>query len=1284
MEHFLNHFPVFEANQILMSGHLNDVFDFLDQQNRRTRSHLVGIGIVCGLEVELDGAGAMVSLSSGCGVTSEGYLIVEPEDVGLVAFRKYVLPDDLEYPPLKDIDLWELFPAGEPGTTPLPGPAGFLDEKAVVLLLEMRRQGLRNCSPNSCDDKGSEVTATVRRLVIGAADLDAVIAAAHDLGEGLTATDIAEALTARLNLPDLRARRFDVTSTNPSTSADVYAAFLAAFHADGLSKATADALVAAYDTFRPLVAADYPTNPFAGFGAAYGFLDGAPQGPEQVRFLQYYADLFDDLLRAYDEFRWAAAELVCLCCPPAGLFPRHLMLGDLRPSADQPGRRRHAFIPSPALGRCADRSKEVVQLFERLVEMTRSFTNAPSLPAPGRGVVDPQIRITPSRIGDVALGARAIPYYYEQTGVRPLYRVWNPERTRRRRAHQNLGYRAEEFAPAAPAWAKEPLAYDLEPYDFLRVEGHLGKPVGTVLGTLLELKARNRLPVDFVALRTGAYDDRQPVDVGRERARFQDLEALFDALREQLLAALAEGAREIYDIVIPDSRLPGGTPHNPLLQSHAAGFRFAPGTIGAWFEQNLARFLGMSYVEVDQNNIDPNAVVMIYCVLFGGTSGLPDANRPHVVSLYYFLKLSQILPDSLDALAYGDFENKCQDLLGLVRYFRTEAARSVSTDLQAFLPQDEIMDLCEQVLFNCQIDPMRSVHEEYVWRVGELRRRQFLSTFLRQHPGVQHKAGAPVGGPFVLVYHGDEPERRFTPVRDLTLVAATGAVRPADRLVIDAISRIGSDARLALNADVGLILNAFRAVVPEIGDLRAPAALDDAAAKVIAAAVAELAPGAVIADFYLPYRLCVDGPVIQYVLPRPRPSFTVRIGCANADGLAMVEVSPSGGGEPYDLAVDKSGYQALDGPLMLASGGHVLTLRDAEGTESVARAITVPQPIRLSEPAFDCEDGRFVATMTITGGVGPYSVDGREIDGAEFTTQPTASGERVSVEVLDARGCSLETAFTHECPQPCNLPCEGIAVRRGHRFWLPDPDPRRPYRAFSVDGVVFGVQTTDGRMIDLSDKVAAIVVAGPDELADGKFPETVRGWIDRINETIAGVPELNDGSAQWLTLAWDPGQPGRFGTLWIEHFDCLGFEIVFPMEISGEGFGHRLEIAYAAEGDSLRIDDDPVVKAPPYDGERFDKCDPETPGAPFCPRRPGFALRIVHELEGMVLSASAVVLPATEDLRFFWEARGGRPAFGDDTKLQTAFETSDVYEILLTAYTPDGCRVERLLQVNVG
>ena len=226
-------------------------------------------------------------------------------------------------------------------------------------------------------------------------------------------------------------------------------AFQATFRQNRLVAATADALTKLYDAFKPLVVDEYPTNPFATFTNRFGFLDATPATTAQVRFMQYYWDLFDDLLAAYDELRWKGVDLMCACCPPEGLFPRHLMAGVLDPVTYDTADYRHRFVPSPAVGDCEDRTREVRLLFRRLVAMLESFTEAP----PDKGV-----RATPSRWGDVALSAKAIPYYYDQDGTPPVFELWDPRKTARRRANQNLSYRADEYAPARARVRHRPAA----------------------------------------------------------------------------------------------------------------------------------------------------------------------------------------------------------------------------------------------------------------------------------------------------------------------------------------------------------------------------------------------------------------------------------------------------------------------------------------------------------------------------------------------------------------------------------------------------------------------------------------------------------------------------------------------------------------------------------------------------------------------------------------------------------------------------------------------------------
>ena len=73
MSQLINNYPIFEGSQVLTSDQLNQLGAYLDQQNRLTRSKLIGMGIACGLKILPFPNGLRISM--GLGVTSEGFLI---------------------------------------------------------------------------------------------------------------------------------------------------------------------------------------------------------------------------------------------------------------------------------------------------------------------------------------------------------------------------------------------------------------------------------------------------------------------------------------------------------------------------------------------------------------------------------------------------------------------------------------------------------------------------------------------------------------------------------------------------------------------------------------------------------------------------------------------------------------------------------------------------------------------------------------------------------------------------------------------------------------------------------------------------------------------------------------------------------------------------------------------------------------------------------------------------------------------------------------------------------
>lgn len=518
-------FPVFEANQILSHTHLNQLFDYLDEQGRLTRANLTGIGIVCGLDVSWNSDRSAVNISAGCGITSEGYLIVEPQNITLEYYREYTIPGNIEYGSfMKDTGsgreqykILELLSQNDPAAGSSDQLKDLADDEdysqfyrsgIVLLFLELKMNDLRTCGPATCDDNGAAVTAVVRRLLIKADDIDAINSAVEET-RGLSQAELADALSDRLSLPDIRMPRYDVPDNDGITgTADLLRGFYNA--AGEVFRRTDAAIDAAYNAFKPLVGditkADLSDILMTGIG-----ITGTVDWGEIAVYLQNYYDFFNDLINAYDEFRWKGVNLICACSPPDSLFPRHLMLGAISPNElSSPEIYRQQFLRSPAVAECCKDVDELRQLFRRMMEMIRSFSYKPDLATStsidlGIKTADNQIRITPDRSGDVLLSDKAIPYYYRfKNRPVPLYKLWSAEKTRRNRSHLNLGYRSVEYnEPAAPEFVKSPLQFNIEPYNFLRVEGHLGKSYASVVKSLAAIRDRFRLPVRIVALHTG-------------------------------------------------------------------------------------------------------------------------------------------------------------------------------------------------------------------------------------------------------------------------------------------------------------------------------------------------------------------------------------------------------------------------------------------------------------------------------------------------------------------------------------------------------------------------------------------------------------------------------------------------------------------------------------------------------------------------------------------------------------------------------------------------------------
>lgn len=488
-------YPDFVPNQILTNSQLNDLRQHLDLQDRATRKKLVGTGIVCGFRWRLAGSpGArVVKLSEGLGVTSDGYLICLCEPALLTRARDpYKDPDLEENGTTPSYEPWRTSPTGgqrklvelvavaageqAPADTRVLKQAD-LEDRVLVLYLELEPVEQRSCFVTECDNKGRKVNVNLRVLAVAERFLDKEKPCPGPL--------------KRFRVPRLHTVR---PLDKVKKAADIDQGYGTIVRAQ--LPRLVDRIQAAFTRYRELLDLDRKhvevlDNSFS------PALTAAPVN-------QYRYDALKDMAAAYNEFVDAACAVVADCCPPND-FPRHLMLGAFDPAEDG---YRHRFHPSAVRNVLGDDLERVRKLFLRIGAIARSvrFDNVSD------------VRLTPSRWEGAALGQRAIPYYLDRGSMGDL---WQPKlcctNDKLWSYHDHQGAHADRHD-------HEHDSSDLGSNDYnrsslIRIEGHLGKECAKARRAIVD--ERHLHNAEFDVLVTN-FDDPSP-EMGAAAQTIRDL-----------------------------------------------------------------------------------------------------------------------------------------------------------------------------------------------------------------------------------------------------------------------------------------------------------------------------------------------------------------------------------------------------------------------------------------------------------------------------------------------------------------------------------------------------------------------------------------------------------------------------------------------------------------------------------------------------------------------------------------------------------------------------------------
>lgn len=727
MSEILNTYPIFERNQVLTSTQLNNLVSYLDQQNRLTRARLIGMGVVCGLEIKYDAGNNKITISKGTGITSEGYLVNLGECL-TVKYRPYILPPGTIYAPFvgsdnkQDIALYELLTdkAGKKPDDELLDDEAFLNDKVVLLFIESFDKDLKSCLGKNCDELGKDRILTLRKLLVGKADLqtvwdrtntgklDAVFPEKFDLPV--------------VNLPRVLFNPNETHSTGYTDFSTNYAsAVLAVF--DKL----VDALSETYDTYRSLLHQSYgEKNPFENeplttkLATLQNFLNDSDATFTSYLGIQYVYDLFQDLILAYNEFKNTAFDLISECVRDMSRFPRHLMLGEAIPpslSLCEKSEFRHYFIQPPIYNLQKLLVQRTIALHNRLVLMLESFDLKRINGEAGDEAGFP-IRITPSLEKTTPLSSRSIPWYYNVllessfSNLGKLKDFWNFDIARKCLPEQEgliLNYDGQAIDQStAKDKLSTPLFFDIQDYTFLRIEGQTGKDFGLALSQINILKTKFNLPFNIVALQLDTNAGTLALDYN----------CSFEDIQEEYI----------------------------FLKSDFCGFT-----------KDIVRLY--SFVEKNQD------------LLFDGENNdnNPAQHLEKIKAIVDVLKeICEALPDCFHEFDFAGFQRKYKFLLDeTIGFFLIDLELLQKINIRKEDAVDEIP------LINGLIQRLSPLaykivdllfYKRFLRLYYSFKRREFylikdtgvFSAFIRKHPGIDHQAGVPKGGTFILVYVSSE------------------------------------------------------------------------------------------------------------------------------------------------------------------------------------------------------------------------------------------------------------------------------------------------------------------------------------------------------------------------------------------------------------------------------------------------------------------------------------------------------------------------------------------------
>jgi PKD repeat protein len=612
-----------------------------------------------------------------------------------------------------------------------------------------------------------------------------------------------------------------------------------------------------------------------------------------------------------------------------------------------------------------------------------------------------------------------------------LLKVWDFKKTEKFSHTKNLSYHRQNLSDLPQI--QEPLHFNTDRFDFLRIEGHQGKNYKTALEEILDLKERHGLAFDVKAL---------SINVNTENLNIDDYECEFEDLNMLLRAWTAEQECVLAEVSQLFSGFNTAEPGKNVKESLVAGRRTSDSNLNlltnarretsganriftnldatkATAEKQTKEQVVFNKYYTKSNVIPDNLVTqentlgILMKTAFEETEGgsvndiIAKANnlvaenvdqavwqdKPEMKEfiidqsielMAYTHVLSQHMPSALvnvDVARVDTYKLTLKELCALVDRLKVRYEKiELSSNLKALMGVliTHLSGIC------CSAKKLEILLDEINKRKENIIIRLRLSEFIKHHTGLEHKAGVEPGGTFVLVYLNkvqneivrDENLNNLNKIENLTHLSAVENLRITEARSFSV--KEGAKRVTELEKYMDLLRKENRSK-DEITKIEMMIAEERSSLFGKVQAVADIPNNTVVADFALPYLCCSDCAPVNFIIQKPPAWMRIEKDkiCLGQETGVRYEVSPEDGeiqSNPEVPGMTVENNRITFNPEVFPDNLFGKPIRFTVNQQVTEAELTVFKPIQVDFEVPESPTSETVITFV------PFG----DIDGAEF------------------------------------------------------------------------------------------------------------------------------------------------------------------------------------------------------------------------------------------------------------------------------------------------------------